>query len=96
MAAASCWVNSFCRMAKRSTGGLKGAGLTLYSRMGDGRAVLRSTIREALASEAMHALGIPAPRALSIVTSDTPVARETMEQGVMLASALRSICVSSF
>ncbi|STT54948.1 selenoprotein O-like protein [Klebsiella pneumoniae] len=38
---------------------LKGAGLTPYSRMGDGRAVLRSTIRESLASEAMHALGIP-------------------------------------
>lgn len=38
---------------------LKGAGLTPYSRMGDGRAVLRSTIREGLASEAMHALGSP-------------------------------------
>ena len=63
---------------------LKGAGLTPYSRMGDGRAVLRSTIREALASEAMHALGIPTSRALSIVTSDTPVARETMEQGALL------------
>ncbi|MCI1032789.1 protein adenylyltransferase SelO [Raoultella terrigena] len=63
---------------------LKGAGLTPYSRMGDGRAVLRSTIREGLASEAMHALGIPTTRALSIVTSDTPVYRETVEQGAML------------
>lgn len=63
---------------------LKGAGLTPYSRMGDGRAVLRSTLRESLASEAMHALGIPTSRALSIVTSDTPVARETMERGAML------------
>lgn len=63
---------------------LKGAGLTPYSRMGDGRAVLRSTIREFLASEAMHALGIPTTRALTITTSDTPVQRETVEQGAML------------
>lgn len=58
---------------------LKGAGLTPYSRMGDGRAVLRSTIRESLASEAMHALGIPTTRALAMVTSDTPVYREREE-----------------
>ena len=63
---------------------LKGAGLTPYSRMGDGRAVLRSTIRESLASEAMHALGIPTARALAMVTSDTPVQRETLESGAML------------
>lgn len=63
---------------------LKGAGLTPYSRMGDGRAVLRSTIRESLASEAMHYLGIPGTRALAIVTSDTPVYRETVESGAML------------
>ncbi|KAB2512710.1 YdiU family protein, partial [Enterobacter hormaechei] len=69
---------------------MKGAGLTPYSRMGDGRAVLRSTIREGLASEAMHALGIPTSRALSIVTSDTPVARETMEQGAMLIRVAES------
>lgn len=69
---------------------LKGAGLTPYSRMGDGRAVLRSTLREALASEAMHALGIPTTRALSIVTSDTPVARETIEHGAMLLRVAES------
>ncbi|WAH53141.1 YdiU family protein [Pseudescherichia vulneris] len=63
---------------------LKGAGQTPYSRMGDGRAVLRSTIRESLASEAMHYLGIPTTRALAIATSDTPVARETTEQGAMM------------
>ncbi|MGC8338857.1 protein adenylyltransferase SelO [Cronobacter sakazakii] len=63
---------------------LKGAGLTPYSRMGDGRAVLRSTVREFLASEAMHGLGIPTTRALTIVTSDTPVRRETTERGAML------------
>lgn len=69
---------------------LKGAGLTPYSRMGDGRAVLRSTIRESLASEAMHYLGIPTTRALSIVTSDTPVYRETVEHGAMLIRVAQS------
>jgi uncharacterized protein YdiU (UPF0061 family) len=69
---------------------LKGAGLTPYSRMGDGRAVLRSTIREFLASEAMHALGVPTTRALTIVTSDTPVQRETTEQGAMLLRVAES------
>jgi serine/tyrosine/threonine adenylyltransferase len=58
---------------------LKGAGMTRYSRMGDGRAVLRSSIREFLCSEAMHALGIPSTRALSVVGSPLPVRRETME-----------------
>lgn len=69
---------------------LKGAGLTPYSRMGDGRAVLRSTIREFLASEAMHALAIPTTRALTIVTSDTPVKRERVEQGAMLLRVAES------
>lgn len=69
---------------------LKGAGLTPYSRMGDGRAVLRSTLRESLASEAMHYLGIPTTRALSIVTSDTPIQRETVEQGAMLMRIAQS------
>ncbi len=63
---------------------LKGAGLTPYSRMGDGRAVLRSVIREFLASEALHHLGIPTTRALSIVTSQQPVFREQPERGAML------------
>ena len=58
---------------------LKGAGLTPYSRMGDGRAVLRSSIREFLCSEAMHALGIPTTRALCITGSALPVMRETLE-----------------
>lgn len=69
---------------------LKGAGLTPYSRMGDGRAVLRSTIRESLASEAMHYLGIPTTRALTIVTSETPVYRETVEAGAMLMRLAQS------
>jgi uncharacterized protein YdiU (UPF0061 family) len=58
---------------------LKGAGLTPYSRMGDGRAVLRSSIREFLCSEAMAALGIPTSRALCVVGSDQRVMRETPE-----------------
>lgn len=63
---------------------LKGAGRTPYSRMGDGRAVLRSTIREYLCSEAMHGLGIPTTRALAIVGSDQPVIRETVETAAVL------------
>ena len=51
---------------------LKGSGHTPYSRQGDGRAVLRSSIREYLCSEAMHGLGIPTTRALCLVDSDTP------------------------
>ena len=63
---------------------LKGAGLTPYSRMGDGRAVLRSSIREFLCSEAMHALGIPSTRALAIVGSPAPVRRETVETAAVV------------
>ena len=58
---------------------LKGSGLTPYSRMGDGRAVLRSSIREFLCSEAMAALGIPTSRALCVTGSAQPVMRETPE-----------------
>lgn len=63
---------------------LKGCGLTPYSRQGDGRAVLRSTIREYLCSEAMHGLGIPTTRALCIIGSDEEVYREVIESGAML------------
>lgn len=63
---------------------LKGAGLTPYSRSGDGRAVLRSTIREYLCSEAMAGLGVPTTRALGMMTSDTPVFREGYETGALL------------
>lgn len=62
----------------------KGSGLTPYSRMGDGRAVLRSSIREFLCSEAMHALGIPTTRALCITGSDQPVRRETIETAAVV------------
>jgi len=63
---------------------LKGAGATPYSRMGDGRAVLRSSIREYLCSEAMHGLGIPTTRALSIAGSDQPVIRESVETAAVV------------
>lgn len=66
---------------------LKGAGKTPFSRFGDGRAVLRSSIREYLASEALHALGIPTTRALVLVGSDEPVYREQVESG---ATVLRT------
>lgn len=63
---------------------LKGAGQTPFSRDGDGRAVLRSTIREYLCGEAMHGLGIPTTRSLCIVAGDEPVVREQVETGAML------------
>lgn len=63
---------------------LKGAGPTLYSRQGDGRAVTRSSIREYLVSEAMHALGIPTTRALALIGSDERVARERWEKGAIV------------
>jgi len=63
---------------------LKGAGRTPYSRMGDGRAVLRSSIREFLCSEAMHALGIPTTRALCVTGSPAPVRRETLETAAVV------------
>lgn len=63
---------------------LKGAGLTPYSRMGDGRAVLRSVIREYLAGHAMTSLGVASSHSVGFVTSDTPVQRETLEQGACL------------
>lgn len=55
---------------------LKGAGKTPYSRMADGRAVLRSSIREFLASESLHWLGIPTTRALSLISSGEKVLRD--------------------
>ena len=63
---------------------LKGAGMTPYSRMGDGRAVLRSSIREFLCSEAMAALGIPTTRAMAVAGSDVPVFREDVETAAVV------------
>lgn len=63
---------------------IKGSGLTPCSRMGDGRAVLRSSIREFLCSEAMAGLGIPTKRVLCITGSALPVRRETMETAAVV------------
>ncbi len=63
---------------------IKGGGRTPYSRGGDGRAVLRSSIREFLCSEAMHALGIPTTRALALVGSPLPVYREEEETAALV------------
>jgi len=60
---------------------LKGAGLTPYSRSADGRAVLRSSLREFLCSEAMHALGVPTTRALSLVATGEAVIRDMFYDG---------------
>ncbi|MGH8688881.1 MAG: protein adenylyltransferase SelO [Burkholderiales bacterium] len=60
---------------------LKGAGPTPYSRSADGRAVLRSSLREYLCSEAMHFLGVPTTRALSLVGTGEPVVRDMFYDG---------------
>ena len=69
---------------------LKGAGKTPYSRFGDGRAVLRSVIREYLCGEAMHALSIPTSRALMIIGSDEMVIREKSETAAILARTAKT------
>jgi len=63
---------------------LKGSGPTPYSRGADGRAVLRSTLREYVASEALHALGIPTTRALAFGVSQQPVQRERTERAAIV------------
>jgi uncharacterized protein YdiU (UPF0061 family) len=60
---------------------LKGAGPTPYSRRADGRAVLRSSLREFICSEAMHALGVPTTRALSLVATGEAVVRDILYSG---------------
>ncbi len=60
---------------------LKGAGPTPYSRRADGRAVLRSSIREFICSEAMHHLGVPTTRALSLVGTGEAVVRDMFYDG---------------
>ena len=63
---------------------IKGAGSTPYSRMGDGRAVLRSVIREYLAGHALNSLGIPSSNAVGFTTSEQGVQREKLELGAMM------------
>lgn len=76
---------------------LKGAGPTPYSRFADGRAVLRSSIREYLCSEAMHGLGIASTRALYLLDSKTRIYREDVESGAIVCRVARShIRIGSF
>lgn len=63
---------------------LKGSGETLYSRSADGRAAIRSSIREYLMSEAMHHLGIPTTRALGIIGSKTKIIRNKIENAAIV------------
>ena len=63
---------------------LKGAGSTPYSRMGDGRAVLRSVIREYLAGHALNALGVPSSNSVGFTSSTQGVQREKLELGAMM------------
>ncbi len=69
---------------------VKGAGQTPFSRRGDGRAVLRSSIREYLAGEAMHALGVPSSRSLALFDSQQAVYREQPEPGALLVRTART------
>jgi uncharacterized protein YdiU (UPF0061 family) len=71
---------------------LKGAGLTPYSRGADGRAVLRSSVREFLCSEAMHHLGVPTTRALSLVDTGEPVLRDMFYDGHAKAEPGAIVC----
>ncbi|HEX2657329.1 MAG TPA: YdiU family protein [Polyangia bacterium] len=71
---------------------LKGAGVTPYSRRADGRAVLRSSLREFLCSEAMHHLGIPTTRALSLVTTGESVVRDMLYDGNPQAEPGAVVC----
>lgn len=69
---------------------LKGAGQTPYSRRGDGRATLRSMLREYIISEAMFHLGIPTSRSLAVVSTGDPVYRETTHNGAVLTRVMSS------
>ena len=71
---------------------LKGAGPTPYSRSADGRAVLRSSIREFLCSEAMHHLGVPTTRALSLIATGDEVVRDMMYDGHAAAEPGAVVC----
>ena len=71
---------------------LKGAGPTPYSRTADGRAVLRSSLREFICSEAMHALGVPTTRALSLVATGDDVVRDMFYDGNSEAEPGAIVC----
>jgi uncharacterized protein YdiU (UPF0061 family) len=88
---------AFDRAGRRRDIQLKGCGRTPYSRGGDGRAALGPVLREYLVSEAMHALGIPATRALAAVSSGESVRREELLPGAILTRvALSHVRVGTF
>ena len=68
----------------------KGSGKTPFSRMGDGKAVIRSSVREYLCSEAMYGLGIPTSRVLAIIIGEDKVYRETIERSAIIARVFPS------
>lgn len=68
----------------------KGSGKTPFSRMGDGKAVIRSSVREYLCSEAMHGLRIPTSRVLAIIIGEDKVYRETIERSAIIARVFPS------
>ena len=69
---------------------LKGAGLTKYSKNGDGKATLRSMIREYLISEAMHYLNISSSRSLGVIKSGESILRQNLEDGGVLVRMMKS------
>ncbi len=80
------------KQGKHLTLQLKGAGLTPYSRSADGLAVLRSSVREFLCSEAMHHLGIPTTRALSVILTGKNVSRDMFYDGNPQIEAGAVVC----
>ena len=78
------------RIGQRRDIQLKGSGPTPFSRRGDGRAALGPVLREYIVSEAMHALNIPATRALAAVSTGQTVYRETVEQGAIFVRVAAS------
>jgi serine/tyrosine/threonine adenylyltransferase len=69
---------------------LKGAGITAYSRRGDGKLALSSALREYIYSESMHALGIATTRSLAVVATGAPVYRQVVEPGAVLTRIAQS------
>ena len=80
------------RLGERWMLQLKGAGPTPYSRTADGLAVLRSSVREFLCSEAMHHLGVPTTRALSLVLTGDQVVRDMFYDGNPKSEAGAVVC----
>jgi uncharacterized protein YdiU (UPF0061 family) len=68
----------------------KGSGLTPFSRMGDGKAVIRSSVREYVCAEAMHGLGIPTTRSLALIIGEDSVYREQVERSALVARVFES------